>query len=73
MERNYQNGKIYCIRNNIDDDIYVGSTTQSLSRRMSKHRIDMNSERTQNYKLYRKMRELGQHAFYIELIEEFKM
>ena len=38
--RNYQNGKIYCIRNTIDDDVYVGSTTQALSQRMEKHRSD---------------------------------
>ena len=25
--RNYENGKIYCIRNCINDEIYVGSTT----------------------------------------------
>ena len=30
--RNYQNGKIYCIRNYINDEIYVGSTTQALSK-----------------------------------------
>ena len=29
--RKYENGKVYCTRNNIDDDIYVGHTTQALS------------------------------------------
>ena len=72
MERNYQNGKIYCIRNNIDDDIYVGSTTQSLSRRMSKHKRDINCKKREANKLYTKMRELGIEAFYIELVEEVK-
>ena len=72
MERNYQNGKIYCIRNNNDDDIYVGSTTQSLSRRMSKHRTDMNNPELGASKLYIKMRDLGKEAFYIELLEEVK-
>ena len=28
-------GKIYCIRNTIDDNIYVGCTCQSLSKRMA--------------------------------------
>ena len=38
---NYQNGKIYKITANInedDGDIYIGSTTQSLSKRMAAHR-----------------------------------
>ena len=37
-QKDYKNGKIYCIRNNIDDDLYVGSTTQPLCKRMAKHR-----------------------------------
>jgi len=38
---NYQNGKIYTVRNYADNTlIYVGSTIQSLSRRLSKHRSD---------------------------------
>ena len=37
-QKDYKNGKIYCIRNNINDDIYVGSTTQPLSKRMAWHR-----------------------------------
>ena len=32
--------KIYCIRNHIDDQIYLGSTCQSLSKRMAYHRQD---------------------------------
>jgi predicted GIY-YIG superfamily endonuclease len=39
----YKNGKIYCIRNKINDDVYIGSTTQPLSQRMAKHRSEINS------------------------------
>ena len=39
-KRSYANGRIYCIRNHIDDDIYVGATTQTLSKRMQKHKSD---------------------------------
>ena len=67
--RNYQNGKIYCIRNWIDDDIYVGSTTQALSKRMEKHRSDRKRGVKSNCKLYQKMNEIGMENFYIELIE----
>ena len=67
----YQNGKIYKILNIVDDDCYVGSTTQALSKRMSKHRKDMNSDMKKNRLLYTKMRLLGVDSFYIELIEDF--
>jgi hypothetical protein len=65
----YLNGRIYCIRNNVDDDVYVGSTCQSISKRMAKHRGSMN-EPKRDTKIYVKMRELGADNFYIELIEE---
>jgi hypothetical protein len=63
----YQNGKIYCIRNTIDDDIYVGSTTQLLCKRMAEHRNKLKYK--PHYKLYMKMAEIGLDKFYIELIE----
>jgi hypothetical protein len=64
----YQNGKIYCIRNTIDDDIYVGSTTQPLCKRMVHHRdrIKINVPRSH---LHQKMYDVGVEHFYIELIE----
>ena len=66
---NYQNGRIYKILNNIDDDVYVGSTCQTLSQRMTHHRSKsklVNPTRL----IYKKMQELGVKEFYIELIEE---
>ena len=69
--RNYQNGKIYCIKNYITPDIYVGSTTQALSKRMEKHRASMNCEKRGNGRLYQKMRELGMENFYISLLEKY--
>ena len=35
---NYQNGKIYAIRSHQTTDIYIGSTTQSLSVRFGEHK-----------------------------------
>ena len=35
---NYQNGKIYKIHSYQTDDIYIGSTTNTLSRRFSEHK-----------------------------------
>ena len=65
----YKNGKIYSIRNSIDDDVYIGSTTQPLSKRFFWHKQGMKCKKSYNYKLYQKMRELGEENFYIELIE----
>ena len=36
---NYQNGKIYKITNSNTNDIYVGSTTDDLSKRLHQHKI----------------------------------
>lgn len=35
---NYKNGKIYCIRSYQTDKVYVGSTTQPLSKRLYDHK-----------------------------------
>ena len=67
MDNKYSNGKIYSVRNIIDDDVYIGSTCSSLSQRMVKHRSD--SKRLK-MRLYDKMQEIGVDNFYIELVEE---
>ena len=69
--KNYQNGKIYCIRNYKNDEIYVGSTCQSLSQRMSQHRADMKTKRCQRTKIYETMADIGFEHFYIELLEDY--
>ena len=66
----YQNGKIYKILNIVDDDVYVGSTCQSLSQRMSKHRWSMKTNHHTGM-LNDKINEHGIDAFYIELIEDY--
>ena len=68
MSRDYSNGRIYVIRNNINDDVYVGSTTQPLSKRMAKHRSEISSNKLP---LYEKFREFGVGNFYIELLKEY--
>ena len=68
--RNYQNGKIYCIRNWLDDDIYIGSSCQPLSKRFQTHK-DNRKGYKRDRKLYAKMNELGIDKFYIELVEEY--
>jgi group I intron endonuclease len=65
----YQNGKIYVIRNHVNLLVYVGSTTQALSKRMAYHRSDY--KRFPTYKLYQACNEIGIDEFHIELIEMF--
>ena len=70
-QKDYKNGKIYCIRNNINDDIYVGSTTQPLCKRMAYHRQDAKKENKMHQTFYSKVNEIGIENFYIELIEDY--
>jgi group I intron endonuclease len=69
--KDYGKGKIYIIRNNVNDMIYIGSTCQTLSQRMAQHRQDANKQKRQHYKLYEAMREHGKETFYIELVEDY--
>ena len=66
----YTSGKIYCIRDRADSDkiVYVGSTTQSLSNRMSGHRAHMGRA---PMKLYQRMGQVGVEHFHIELLLDF--
>ena len=69
--KDYSNGKMYILRNSINDLTYVGSTCQTLAQRMAEHRNGMNKKNAQYYKLYQAMSDLGKDAFYIELIEGY--
>ena len=48
----YKNAKIHKILNDIDEYVYIGSTCQPLSKRMSKHRQSYKATRKQHYNLY---------------------
>ena len=50
--KDYTKGKIYCIRNKINDDIFIGSTCQTLSQRMTQPSVKTSKTRTENY-MYR--------------------
>ena len=66
----YSKAKIYKVVNDVNDDIYIGATCQSLSKRMAEHRISMRSKRDKHIKLYQKMNEIGVEHFKILLIAE---
>ena len=65
---NYEDGKIYKIVNDIDNEIYVGSTCSTLNNRMSNHISSSNNGKT---KLYVKIKSMGKEHFEIELIENY--
>jgi hypothetical protein len=66
---NYEKGKIYKILNNINEDIYVGSTTQSLDKILYEYKYRPNIRNSDKYRFSSLMRAIGIDKFYIELIE----
>jgi len=66
----YSKAKIYKVYNNVDDEIYIGSTCVSLAKRMARHRASARMNRTK-CKLMTKMRTIGIENFFIELIKEY--
>ena len=67
----YKNGKIYTIRSHQTDKIYIGSTTQPLSKRFHCHkgRYIISLSRKTNYITSFEIIKYGDA--YIELLEEF--
>jgi hypothetical protein len=65
----YQQGKIYTIRCRTDDTlIYVGSTTQSLTKRWGGHKVSSRNEMQKNYLIYKTINS-NWINWYIELYE----
>ena len=62
----YTNGKIYQILNNVNDEVYVGSTTQPLGKRLYKHQ---HGSKNRDNLINKLIREIGEDSIYIELIE----
>ena len=63
---NYQNAKIYTIRSHQTEQIYIGSTTQSLANRLCGHKCDLKNGKVGSSKEIIKYDDA-----YIELLEEF--
>ena len=68
MPQNFQEAKIYKITNDHNDDIYVGSTCDSLHKRYSSHK---SLSKTKQFPIYKLMNEIGFERFRIELIENY--
>ena len=67
--------KIYIIKNNINDKVYVGSTTkENITHRLYQHILgSLNDNKSQKHgKLLRAIKEIGDDHFTIELIENIE-
>jgi len=68
---NYQNGKIYCIRSFKTDDIYIGSTTQPLCKRIDQHRSNYKHWIKRTTKYISSVELIKYGDAYIELISSY--
>jgi hypothetical protein len=66
---NYQNGKIYTIRSYQTDDVYYGSTTQPLSKRLSNHKSKYKQWQKNKYRYVSSFEVIKYDDCYIELHE----
>lgn len=66
----YANSKIYKIINNLNDDIYIGSTVKQLSNRMAGHRTFAKNLINKS-RIYTTMRNNGISNYSIILVESF--
>jgi len=71
MPINYQNGKIYKIYSYENDDIYYGSTCETLSRRLAGHKRNFKKYKEGNYSYTRSFKILEYESAKIELVENF--
>ena len=70
-QKDYSKGKIYLIRNTVNDLLYVGSTCQTVAQRMSQHRSDAKTRPTHIGPIYQAMQALGVDKFYCEWHSDF--
>ena len=67
---NYLNGKVYAIRSHQTEQVYIGSTVERLSARMSKHRSDYKRYKAGKVRDITSFKMLDYPDAYIELLEK---
>jgi len=67
MAPDYALGKVYVVRNTVNNKVYVGSTVRTLAQRMAQHRKCFHRV---DIPFYFAMREIGVDKFYIELLAD---
>lgn len=63
-------GKIYLIRNDVNEKLYVGQTIQTLSKRFNGHCCYSKTDKSNNMYIKRAIHKYGRDKFHIELLEE---
>ena len=71
MKVDYSKGKIYKITNDFNDDVYIGSTCDTIVKRFSIHRTSCYNKVKKDRPLYKLMNNIGFERFRIELICEY--
>ncbi len=71
MKLDLTQAKIYKIFNDYNDDVYIGSTCNTLVRRYNQHRLFSTYEKYQNRPLYKLINEIGFDRFRIQLIGNY--
>ena len=71
MSQEFSKGKIYKISNDYNEDVYVGSTCDTLIKRFSSHKSNRNCKTKINRPLNVLMNEIGTERFRIDLIEDY--
>ncbi len=72
MSQDFSKAKIYKITNDFNDEVYIGSTCDTLNKRLSKHKGDANDiNKNKNRLFYKLMNEIGFERFRIDLIENY--
>ena len=72
IKNKYHNSKIYTIRSHQTDKYYVGSTYDSLSKRLYQHKLDFKRFKAGNYNNVSSFEIIKYDDCYIELYEMFK-
>lgn len=67
----YKNGKIYTLRSYQTDDVYYGSTTQPLSKRLSGHKAKYKCWQSGKYHYMSSFEIIKFDDCYIELYEDY--
>lgn len=70
-KRDYQNSKIYVIRSHKTKDIYIGSTTQEIAKRLIDHRTKFNQYKNGTCNYITSFDVIKHNDAYIELIENY--
>lgn len=62
--------RVYIIKNEFNDKVYIGKTFNSIQSRFKEHIRDSRKEHKQIRKLYRAIQKYGEDCFYVELLED---